>query len=86
MIVVAPALEDVLRTSTIFRRVGPDDRQRLASVAHLKHYVRGDLIFREDDPSDAFYTVIAGRGEASARATVAVSTASEQTVQIVLKR
>jgi CRP/FNR family transcriptional regulator len=56
-----PALDDALRGSTIFRKVGPEDRQRLASVAHLNHYVRGDVIFREGDPSDDFYTVTRGR-------------------------
>ena len=55
------AIDDVLRTSSLFRRVGPEDRQRLASIAHLKTYSRGDVIFRESDPSDAFYTVVAGR-------------------------
>jgi CRP/FNR family transcriptional regulator, nitrogen oxide reductase regulator len=56
-----PAIEDVLRASSLFRRVGPEDRQRLAAVAHLKTYTRGDVIFRESDPSDAFYTVVSGR-------------------------
>jgi CRP/FNR family transcriptional regulator, nitrogen oxide reductase regulator len=56
-----PAIDEVLRASSLFRRVGPEDRQRLASVAHLTAYSRGDVIFRESDPSDAFYTVISGR-------------------------
>jgi CRP-like cAMP-binding protein len=56
-----PAIDDVLRASSLFRRVGPEDRKRLASVAHLKFYTRGDVIFRESDPSDAFYTVVSGR-------------------------
>jgi CRP/FNR family transcriptional regulator len=56
-----PAIDDVLRASSLFRRVGPEDRKRLGSVAHLKSYTRGDLIFRESDPSDAFYTVVSGR-------------------------
>jgi CRP/FNR family transcriptional regulator len=55
------AIDDVLRASSLFRRVGPDDRKHLASVAHLKTYTRGDLIFREGDPSDAFFTVVSGR-------------------------
>lgn len=56
-----PALDDVIRTSSLFRRVTPEDRQRLASVSHLKSYTRGDIIFSEGDPSDAFYTITAGR-------------------------
>lgn len=55
------SVDEVIRTSSLFRRVAPEDRQRLAAVAHLKSYSRGDLIFREGDPSDAFYTIISGR-------------------------
>jgi CRP/FNR family transcriptional regulator len=58
---VPSSLDEVLRSSSLFRRVGPEDRQHLAAVAHLKSYVRGDVIFREGDPSDAFYTVTNGR-------------------------
>jgi CRP/FNR family transcriptional regulator len=56
-----PPLDEVLRSATIFRRVGPDDRQRLAAVSHVRIYARGDVIFREGDPSDAFYTITRGR-------------------------
>lgn len=55
------AIDEALRNSTLFRRVGPDDRQRLSAVAHTKGYSRGDIVFREGDPSDAFYTVMSGR-------------------------
>lgn len=55
------AIDEALRSSSLFRKVAPEDRQRLASVAHLKTYSRGDVIFRESDPSDAFFTVISGR-------------------------
>jgi len=58
---VTSSVDEVIRTSSLFRRVAPEDRQRLAAVAHLKSYSRGDLIFREGDPSDAFYTIISGR-------------------------
>jgi CRP/FNR family transcriptional regulator, nitrogen oxide reductase regulator len=55
------SVDEALRASSIFRKVGPEDRVRLAAVAHIKDYARGDVIFRESDPSDIFYTVIAGR-------------------------
>lgn len=58
---MALPVDEIIRTSSLFRKVGPDDRQRLAAVAHLKSYARGDLIFRESDPSEAFYTVTQGR-------------------------
>jgi CRP/FNR family transcriptional regulator len=53
--------DDLIRTSTLFRRLQPHDRGTVAAVAHLKHYDRGDLIFREGDPPDAFMTIVDGR-------------------------
>jgi len=58
---VTVSLDDVIRTSSVFRRLGPEDRRRVAAIAHVKSYSRGDAIFREGEPSDAFYTVTAGR-------------------------
>ncbi|MGE3509969.1 MAG: Crp/Fnr family transcriptional regulator [Vicinamibacterales bacterium] len=52
---------EAFRTATIFRKVSPEDRQRLSRVARVASYVRGDLIFSEGDPSDAFYTITRGR-------------------------
>lgn len=54
-------IDEALRGSSLFRRVGPEDRQRLAAVAHVRAYTRGDVIFRESEPSEAFYTVMSGR-------------------------
>jgi CRP/FNR family transcriptional regulator len=54
-------VDEALRSSSIFRRLGSEDCSRVAAVARLRDYARGDVIFREGDPSDAFYTVIAGR-------------------------
>ena len=54
-------LDDLLRRTTIFRRLAPDDRQRLATVAHLREYDKGALLFSEGDPSDSLYTVVTGR-------------------------
>jgi CRP/FNR family transcriptional regulator, nitrogen oxide reductase regulator len=58
---VTGTLDEALRSSTLFRRVAADDRQRLTGVAHLKAYPRSTILFREGDPSDAFYTVVSGR-------------------------
>lgn len=51
----------VLAQIPLFRRVGPEDRERIAAVAHVKNYERGDRVFDEGDPSDFFYVVITGR-------------------------
>lgn len=53
--------DDLLRRAPIFRRISPEDRARIAVVAHLKSYERGALIFAEADPADAFMTIVEGR-------------------------
>lgn len=45
----------------LFRRVGPDDRDRIANAAHLRTYERGERVFDEGDPSDQFLVVVSGR-------------------------
>ena len=54
-------LEDLLRRTTIFRRLTPDDRQRLAAVAHVRTYDKGAVLFSEGDASEELYTVVTGR-------------------------
>jgi CRP/FNR family transcriptional regulator, nitrogen oxide reductase regulator len=57
----SPLLTDVLRTTPVFRKLKPDDRERVAAVARLASYRRGELVFREGDPSDRFVMVASGR-------------------------
>lgn len=45
----------------LFKRVSPADRERLIPVSTIREYNRGDVIFHEGDPSDAFYVVLTGR-------------------------
>lgn len=54
-------ISDVLRTTTIFRRLSVEDRERIAAVAHVRDFERGDRIFAEGDPSDFFLTIVTGR-------------------------
>src|SRR5215469_10461921 len=58
-------LDDILRRTTIFRRLTPDDRQRLAAVAQLRGFDKGETLFVEDDPSDLLYTIATGRVKVS---------------------
>jgi CRP/FNR family transcriptional regulator len=54
-------MEEVLRRSTLFRRLTPDDRKRIAAVAMLKTLDKGATLFTEGDSSDLLYTVLTGR-------------------------
>jgi CRP/FNR family transcriptional regulator len=58
---MAESLEDLLRQTTIFRRLGAEDRQRIAAAAHLRSFEKGGLLFNEGDASDELYTIAAGR-------------------------
>ena len=58
---MAGEIDELLRRSTIFRRLTPDDRQRLAAVSSVRAFDKGAAIFGEGDPSDLMYTVLTGR-------------------------
>jgi CRP/FNR family transcriptional regulator len=51
----------VLGRIPLFRRVTPEDRERIACVAQLRSYERGGRVFDEGDPSDQFVVVVSGR-------------------------
>jgi CRP-like cAMP-binding protein len=53
--------EELLRITPVFRRLSPGDRRTVAEVTTVRHYQRGDTIFEQGMPSDAFYTVASGR-------------------------
>jgi CRP/FNR family transcriptional regulator len=53
--------DDLLRRIPFFRRLSPELRARVGAVARLKSHDRGDLIFAEGDPSDAFIVIVSGR-------------------------
>jgi len=58
---MADNLDDILRRTTIFRRLTADDRQRLAAVSSVHAYEKGTMLFSEGDASDQLYTVVSGR-------------------------
>ena len=51
----------VLAEIDLFRRVSPEDRERVAAVSSLRTYDRGDRVFDEGDPSDYFVIIVTGR-------------------------
>jgi CRP-like cAMP-binding protein len=54
-------IDDVLRQSVLFRRLKPEDRQRLAAVTSVRAFEKGATLFHEGDDSDLMYTVLTGR-------------------------
>ena len=52
----------------LFRRVRTEDLDRVARVAALREYERGEHVFEQGDPSDFFYVVVAGRVKVYRRA------------------
>ena len=54
-------IDDALRRSVLFRRLKPDDRQRLAAVATIHAFDKGAMLFSEGDGSELLYTVLTGR-------------------------
>ena len=62
---MVPSVDESIRKTALFRRLSPEDRQRLAAVAHVREYDKGAIIFGEGDPSDSMFTIVAGRVKVS---------------------
>lgn len=58
---MAEPIDDALRQSVLFRRLKPEDRQRVAAVATVRAFEKGATLFSEGDGSDLLYTVLTGR-------------------------
>ena len=54
-------VDQLLRASTLFRRLPEADRNRLAAVSHVRSFDKGEGLFSEGDPSDLLYVVADGR-------------------------
>jgi Hemerythrin HHE cation binding domain/Cyclic nucleotide-binding domain len=54
-------IDGVLRTTPVFQKLSADDRRKIAEVAAVRRYEKGQLIFEQGTPSDAFYTIASGR-------------------------
>src|SRR5690606_14541842 len=57
----AADVEAVLKVTPVFRRLAPADLHTIAQSAVLKRYDKGQVIFEQDAPADAFYTIASGR-------------------------
>jgi CRP/FNR family transcriptional regulator len=56
-----PTVDELLRASALFKRLGSDDRARVASHTKVRRYEKGETIFAEGDPSDYFFDIASGR-------------------------
>jgi CRP/FNR family transcriptional regulator, nitrogen oxide reductase regulator len=54
-------VESVLRVTPVFRRLSAHDLHTIAAAASVRRFERGQIIFEQDTPSDAFYTIASGR-------------------------
>jgi len=55
------SVEELLRSSTLYRNLSGEDQKRLAAVSLAKFYEKGDTIFREGDAPDFLFTIAGGR-------------------------
>jgi len=58
---VKPANRELVQAVPLYRRLSPEDADRLSAVATVKTFRKGEIIFSEADPADVFYTVASGR-------------------------
>ena len=54
-------VEALLAKTPVFRKLSPQDRHTVAQAASVRQYEKGQTIFEQDAPSDAFYTIASGR-------------------------
>ena len=55
------AVVEALRSASLYRGLSDEDRRRLAEVALLRSWDKGETLFNEGDPSDFLLTVLTGR-------------------------
>jgi CRP-like cAMP-binding protein len=61
MIGVMRTAEELLRVTPIFSRLSPADRTAIAEVSRVQEFAKGEVIFVQESPSDAFYAITTGR-------------------------
>ena len=57
----APSFAELIAPMPLFRSLARDDRERLVADTTDHHYVPGQDIIREGDPSDRVFVVVSGR-------------------------
>jgi CRP-like cAMP-binding protein len=57
----AAEVEAILRATPVFQRLAAPDLHTVATAATIRRYEKGQVLFEQDTPSDAFYTIASGR-------------------------
>jgi CRP/FNR family transcriptional regulator, nitrogen oxide reductase regulator len=55
------SVEELLRSSTLYRNLCPEDQRRLAAVSLARTYEKGETIFTEGEAPDFLVTIARGR-------------------------
>lgn len=55
------SVEELLRSSTLYRNLSAEDQRRLAAVSLARYYEKGETIFTEGDAPDFLVTIASGR-------------------------
>jgi len=55
------SVEDLLRSSTLYRNLSAEDQKRLAAVSLARSYEKGQTIFAEGDQPAFLFTIAGGR-------------------------
>ena len=50
-----------IRSLPVFRGVSPDDQRKLAAIASIRDYARGDVVWKEGEPADFLTLIVHGR-------------------------
>ena len=61
MSILFEEVDSLLRVTPVFKKLKPEDRQTIARASSIRRYARGETIFEQGTPSDAFYTIASGR-------------------------
>ena len=54
-------VEQILKATPVFQRLSPPDLHTVAEAASIRRFEKGQVLFEQDAPSDAFYTIASGR-------------------------
>ena len=58
---MTPEVQELLLEVALYRRLSDEDREHLATAAMVELFAKGEVVFREGDPAQDFFTLARGR-------------------------